>query len=190
MAVTASGNWGQHSDLHKLWRKQLSPGALKKKQEWATSDNPHQTSLHSLQFSTLCSYKSGTDFPYGNFSLQTRRNLLLWECFQFMNYKASDSTDGKKGLRDTRSLNQPPPTFLSSGISQWLRQEVADEGGRHICSYANSLVIYSLKSTFLQKQAPVFNLSRCVCHIVTLPPPLPPPVTFDSVSHFQSHLTE
>lgn len=48
----------------------------------------------------------------------------------------------------------------------------------------------SIKSTFLQQQAPVFNLSTCVCRAVIIPPPLSSSSSFSSVSHLQWYLTE
>lgn len=63
---------------------------------------------------------------------------------------------------------------------------MADEGGRHICLYANSLAIYSLGLLSCRNKL-LYSTCLDVSAVLSL---FPHPVTFDSVSHFQSHLTE
>lgn len=101
---------------HKPTEKAMEPWLLEgETRAGYTCQSSNVTKLHHAAFSSVLS--EDTALPYGNFSLQTS-TPLLWECFQFMNYTASEGTARKNRLRDTRSLNQPPPSFLSSGISQ------------------------------------------------------------------------
>lgn len=109
------------SEVTQLW---LLEEETRVDHTWQSSD----LTKYSLQHSALIFISHFQEFLAPNMNLPASGVLSCYELHsQWWHWQ-----ERRAQIRATGSLNQTPPSFLNSEISQWVRQEVPDEGGRRV----------------------------------------------------------